>query len=99
MVSWPMFCGFLGYSVEDVRDCYLRGKESWNAYTGRSKLLEVFYTRCKGWTVATCNRQQALAKSEVQTDYLRPPADTGGGGGEVRILFGNGDDRWVDALK
>jgi hypothetical protein len=98
MVSWPMFCDYLGYSETDVRDCYLRGIEGKNAYNGRARLLESFRTAIKGLTLATCNKQQQLALKEINTDYLAIPGQEDKAP-EVRIIFGNGDDRWVDAMK
>ena len=32
IVTWALFCGFLGYSEDEVRKCYLRGSECVNAY-------------------------------------------------------------------
>ena len=98
MVSWPQFCDYLGYSEADVRDCYIRGCEGKNAYNGRAKLLEKFRTAVKGMTLATSNKQQQLATKEMQTDYLAPPGQEEKPP-EVRIVFGTGDERWIDAMK
>ena len=98
MVTWPLFCSFLGYSVEQVRECYLRGKSGKNAYNRRAELLELFRTECRGMTYRTSSKQQALAKAEVQTDYLAAE-DGKGGPPEIRILFGGGDDRWIEAVR
>lgn len=98
MVTWPLFCDFLGYSVEAVRECYQRGMEGRNAYSGRAELLETFRTACTGMTYRTSAKQQALAKAEVQTSYLKAP-DTDGRGTEVRILFGDGHDHWMECPK
>ena len=99
MVSWPMFCSFLGYSEAVVRECYIRGNESWNAYTGRAKILEAFRTECKALTLSTCNNQQQLAREEIKSDYFKAPDDELKGT-EIRVLFGvAGDDRWIEAMK
>lgn len=98
MVTWPLFCAFLGYSEEQVRECYLRGKEKENAYTGRADMLEKFYTECRALTCTTSPKQQALAKSVLAVNYLAPPG-TENTPPEVRILFGGGDDRWIEAMK
>jgi hypothetical protein len=99
IVSWPQFCAFLGYSESIVAECYRKGKEGRNAYTGRSDLLESFRTECKALTMATCNRQQQLARDECRADYFSCQ-DTGTADNSVRILFGSpGDDRWVQAMK
>lgn len=98
MVTWPQFCDFLGYSEQEVRECYLRGKEGDNAYSGRARLLEMFRTAIKGMTMATSNKQQQMATKEVQTEYLSPPGQEDAPP-DVRILFGGGDDRWIEAMK
>lgn len=98
MVSWPSFCDFIGYSEQDVRECYLRGIGSENAYSGRAKLLEGFRTAIKGMTMQTCNKQQQLATREVQTDYFAIPGQENAPP-EVRVLFGDGDSRWIEAMK
>lgn len=98
MVTWPLFCDFLGYSEAEVRECYVRGKEGDNAYSGRARLLEMFRTAVKGMTMITCNKQQQLATKETQTDYLAPPGQEDGPP-ELRVLFGGGDDRWIEAMK
>ena len=99
IVSWPQFCSFIGYSEALVGECYRKGKEGKNAYTGRAELLESFRTECKALTMATCNRQQQLARDECKTDYFAPP-DLAAGDGSIRVLFGvPGDDRWMSAMK
>lgn len=98
MVTWPQFCDFLGYSEQEVRECYVRGKEGDNAYSGRTRLLEMFRTAVKGMTMATYNKQQQLATKEAQTDYLAPPGQENAPP-EVRIVFGGGDDRWIEAMR
>jgi hypothetical protein len=98
MVTWPQFCDFIGYSEREVMECYVRGKEGDNAYSGRARLLEMFRTAVKGLTMATCNKQQQLATKEAQTDYLTPPGQEDGPP-EVRIIFGTGDDRWIEAMR
>ena len=98
MVSWPQFCDFLGYSEREVMECYQRGSEGENAYSGRARLLEMFRTAVRGMTLKTSNKQQAMATKEAQTDYLHP-AGQEEAPPEVRILFGCGDGRWIDAMK
>jgi hypothetical protein len=50
-------------------------------------------------TMATCNRQQQLARDECKTDYFAPP-DLAAGDGAIKILFGvPDDDRWIKAMK
>lgn len=98
MVTWPRFCAYLGYSIEEVRDVFIWGKESKNAYSGRADLLGKFQTECHALTSETCDKKQQLARDEIKMDYLRPPGQEDGPP-EVRILFGNGDDRWIEAMK
>ena len=98
IVTWALFCGFLGYSEDEVRECYLRGMEKENAYTGRANLLEKFHTECKGLTCQTANKQQALAKALIAVNNLAPPG-MDNTPPEVRVVFGCGDDRWIDAMK
>lgn len=98
MVTWPLFCAFLGYSEDQVRECYLRGREGENAYTGRAETIEKFYTECRALTCTTSPKQQALAKAVLAIDYLAPPSIEDGGK-EVKILFGNGDERWIEAMR
>ena len=98
MVTWPRFCAFLGYSVEEVRECYIRGKDGKNAYNGRADLLERFQTECHALTNETCDKKQSLARDEVKTDYLLPPG-AAEEAPEIRVLFGCGDDRWIEAMK
>lgn len=98
IVTWALFCMFLGYSEDEVRECYLRGKAGKNAYNERADLLEKFHTECKALTCQTANKQQALAKALISVNNLAPPGmdETPP---EVRILFGGGDDRWIEAMK
>lgn len=98
MVSWPQFCDFIGYSEQDVRECYIRGFSSDNAYSGRARLLDAFRTTLKGLTMQTCNKQQQLAMREINTDYFAVPGQEDAPP-EIRIVFGNGDDRWIEAMK
>lgn len=99
IVSWPQFCAFLGYSEAIVAECYWKGKEGKNAYTGRSELLEAFRTECKALTMATCSRQQQLARDECRCDYFRLEGDSTGDGVLI-VKFGcPGDDRWIQAMK
>jgi hypothetical protein len=100
MVSWPQFCAFIGYSVEEVAECYQKGKSGDNAYSGRAVLLDRFTTECKGMTLRTCNKQQQLANKEVERDYLNLKEDGLDKGTTIAILFGvAGEDRWIDAMK
>ena len=98
IVTWALFCGFLGYSEAEVRECYLRGSEKENAYSGRAVLLAKFHTECRALTCQTANKQQALAKALIAVDNLAPPGQENVPP-EVRIVFGGGDGRWVDAMK
>lgn len=98
MVTWPRFCAFLGYSVEEVRECYLRGKDGKNAYNGRADLLGKFQTECHALTSETCDKKQQLARDEIKIDYLAPPGQENAPP-EVRIVFGSGDERWIEAMK
>lgn len=98
IVTWALFCMFLGYSEEEVRECYLKGREGKNAYSGRADLLEKFHTECKALTCQTANKQQALAKSLISVNYLSPTGSDDAPP-EVRIVFGGNDGRWIDAMK
>lgn len=99
MVSWPQFCDFIGYSIDEVAECYQRGKEGDNAYSGRARLLEVFETAVDGMTMRTCNRQQALAKAETERDYLRPKVDGLNAGTKVELYIRTSDDRVFEIAK
>lgn len=98
IVTWALFCMFLGYSEDEVRECYLRGKEGKNAYNDRADLLAKFHTECKALTCQTANKQQALAKALISVDNLAPPGAEDIPP-EIRIVFGSGDDRWIEAMK
>ena len=99
MVTWEAFCSFLGYSVDQVRECYLRGRTGKNAYNGRAELLEVFYTEVTALMFATCGKHQSLAKERSKINHLMPDAETGGAS-EIRIMFGAAsDNRWMEAMK
>ena len=98
MVTWPRFCAFLGYSIEEVRECYVKGKEGKNAYNSRSEMLARFRTECKALTLETGEGRLTLARDEANTDYLTPPGEADAPP-DIRILFGGGDDRWIDAAK
>lgn len=98
IVTWALFCMYLGYSEDEVRECYLKGREGENAYNRRADLLEKFHTECKALTCQTANKQQALAKALISVDNLAPPGAEDVPP-EVRILFGNGDGRWIEAMK
>lgn len=100
MVSWPQFCDFIGYSVDEVAECYQVGKAKDCAYSGRAALLERFYTAVKGMTLTTCNKQQTLAQKENERDYLNPQKDGKETGTTFLSVFGfPGDDRWMEAMK
>lgn len=97
IVSWPQFCAFIGYSEAIVAECYWKGKEGVNAYNGRSKLLEAFRTECKSLTMATCSRQQQLARDECRHDYFALEDSTKEN--TLKVIFGcPGDDRWMKAM-
>ena len=48
--------------------------------------------------MATCNKQQALATKEANTEYLLMPGQEDGPP-EIRVLFGGGNDQWIEAMK
>lgn len=98
MVTWPRFCAFLGYSVEEVRECYVRGKRGLNAYSGRADLLGRFRTEVKAMTLETGEGKLSLAKLEAETDYLIEPGQIEAPP-DIRVLFGGKDDRWIEAMK
>lgn len=102
MVTWPRFCAFLGYSIDEVRECYIRGKDKGkdgkNAYHSRAEMLARFRTECKALTYETGEGKLTLARDEANTDYLTPPGQEDAPP-DVRILFGGGDDRWIEAVK
>lgn len=98
IVTWSLFCMFLGYSEDEVRECYLRGKAGKNAYNVRADLLEKFHTECKALTCTTANKQQALAKHLISIDNLAPPG-TQEAPPEIKVMFGGGDGRWIEAMK
>ena len=100
MVTWPMFCDFLGYSELEVAECYQKGKEGKNAYSGRARLLEAFRTAVRGMTAKTCNKQQQLAKEEMGKDYLNLKKEGQSNGTKLMCYFGaKGDDRCLEAMK
>ena len=100
MVTWALFCDFLGYSELEVAECYQKGKEGKNAYSGRARLLEAFRTAVRGMTAKTCNKQQQLAKEEMNKDYLSLKKEGQSGGSKLMCYFGaKGDDRWMEAMK
>lgn len=98
MVTWPRFCAFLGYSIEEVRECYVRGRDGKNAYNTRAEMLARFRTECKALTYETGEGKLTLARDEANTDYLTPPGEADAPP-DVRILFGDGESRWVEAMK
>lgn len=97
MVTWARFCAFLGYSEAEVRECYLRGKEGKNAYTGRAEILGRFATECKAMVAETAEAV-SLARDEIARDPLKPEGK-GDAPPEIRILAGNGDGRWLDIFQ
>ena len=97
MVTWDRFCAFLGYSAEEVKECYQKGLVKGSAYSGRSKLLERFLTECRAMMVATCDTAAKLNKL-VDVDPLRDKEQQGNEK-VFRIEFGNGDKRAEDARK
>lgn len=100
MVTWALFCDFLGYSELEVAECYQKGKEGKNAYSGRARLLEAFRTAVRGMTARTCNKQQQLAKDEMSKDCLNIKKDGTAEGTRFLINFcAKGDDRWMEAMK
>lgn len=97
MVTWERFCAFLGYSTDEVKECYQRGREKGSAYSGRSKLLERFFTEVTAMMVETCDTaaklnklldQNPLQEKEIQSNEK-----------VFRIEFGNGDKRAENARK
>jgi hypothetical protein len=98
MVTWPRFCAFLGYSIEEVRECYVKGREGKNAYNVRSELLKRFRTECKALTYETSEGKLTLGRDEANTDYLTPPGEEDKPP-DIRIMFGGGDERWIEAVK
>ena len=100
MVTWALFCDFLGYSELEVAECYQKGKEGKNAYSGRARLLEAFRTAVRGMTAKTCNKQQQLAKEEMNKDYLNLKKEGQSNGSKLICYFGaKGDDRCLEAMK
>ena len=100
MVTWALFCDFLGYSELEVAECYQKGKEGKNAYSGRARLLEAFRTAVRGMTAKTCNKQQQLAKEEMNKDYLNMKKEGQSNGSKLMCYFGaKGDDRCLEAMK
>lgn len=97
MVTWDRFCAFLGYSTDEVKECYQRGREKGSAYGGRSKLLERFFTEVTAMMVETCDTaaklnklldQNPLQEKEIQSNEK-----------VFRIEFGSGDKRAENARK
>lgn len=99
MVTWELFCSYLGYSVADVRECYQRGISKKCAYTSRAVLLEKFYTDVRAMMFQTSSRQQALAKHLATINLLAPEEDAKGAGKrELYIVFGGTDPRAKEAM-
>lgn len=97
MVTWERFCAFLGYSTEEVKECYQKGLTKGSAYSGRSKLLEKFSTECKAMMVETCDTAAKLNKL-IDLDPLRDKEQQSNEK-TFLIIFGNGDKRAEDARK
>lgn len=98
MVTWERFCAFLGYSLEEVKECYQRGREPGSAYSGRSKLIEKFYTECQAMMIETCGQNRALAGKLAERDLIRDK-DKQNNERTFLILFGDGDKRAEQARK
>lgn len=99
MVTWELFCSYLGYSVKEVRECYQRGKAKKCAYTERALMLDKYYTDIRAMMFATSSRQQSLAKHLASTNLLAPEEDQK----EVQqqqivIVFGGTDPRAKEAM-
>ena len=92
MVTWERFCAFLGYSMEEVKECYQRGRERGSAYSGRSKLIEKFYTECQALMLETCGQNRALAGKLAERDLIHDK-DKQSGEKTFRIEFGGADKR------
>jgi len=100
MVTWELFCSYLGYAVKDVRECYQRGKSKKNAYTTRAELLEKYYTDVRAMMFQTSSRQQALAKHLATINLLAPEEDAKDGGKqEIFVVFGGTDPRAKEAME
>lgn len=100
MVTWARFCTFIGYSMEEVAECYTRGKESKNAYSTRAEMLERFQTECYAMTNETATKQQQLAKNETATNFLKPDQSNSATKTIIQVMIGcPGDDRWIEAMK
>lgn len=97
MVTWERFCAFLGYSAEEVKECYQKGLSKGSAYSGRSKLLEKFLTECRAMMVETCDTAAKLNKL-VDVDPLRDK-EAQSNEKVFRFEFGGGDKRAEDARK
>ena len=99
MVSWPMFCDYIGYSEAEVAEWYQRGKEGRKAYSGRAVLLERFRTAVRAMTKATSNKQQNLANREADTEYLLPAKEAGSEKVELIVTIQSSDGRIKDIAK
>ena len=99
IVTWDRFCAFLGYSAEDVRECYLYGSGGKNAYTGRAAILRKFATECRAMMIETADKKMQIARDLYKVDPLAPPEQIGDGKTTLQILFGGGDGRWMEAIK
>lgn len=97
MVTWDRFCAFLGYSTEEVKECYQKGLTKGSAYSGRSKLLEKFLTECRAMMVETCDTAAKLNKL-IDVDPLRD-VEVQDNKKIFEIRFGGGDKRVEQARK
>lgn len=98
IVTWERFCAYLGYSIDQVRECYTRGKSKVNAYSGRAEQLEVFYTECRAMMFETCGKHQSLAKTLAAVNHLLPEGQEQAPP-EIVISFGGSDKRAMEAMK
>lgn len=97
MVTWERFCAYLGYSVEEVRECYQRGKMRGSAYQGRSKALGKMHTEVAAMMAETCGSKLALCNKLMVRDMLAVPPEDEDGSKVYSISFGGGDSRAKDA--
>ena len=97
MVTWERFCAYLGYSVEEVRECYQRGKMKGSAYGGRSRALGKMQTEVLAMMAETCGSKLALCNKLMVRDMLAVPPEEVEGGKTFSISFGGGDARSKDA--
>lgn len=98
MVTWELFCGFLGYSVDEVRECVARGEERQCAYTERGKMLRRFYDEVRAMMFVTADQRQTLATNLAKVNLLDPPEAKDNSPRQIVVMFGTyGDPRLEDA--